>query len=95
MQDILERLAGEADTLRGFYQRRKVKAKPTLGGFALGVYFAVTVRVESVIAGVREVRTCQTCKVASKQRTEYGRRQTIACSNMASVLDSQIAARYL
>ena len=66
MQDILERLAGEAATLRGFYQRRKVKAEPTLGGFALGVYFAVTVTMECVIAGVREVRTCQTCKVASK-----------------------------
>jgi hypothetical protein len=28
LQDILERLAGEAATLRGFYQRRKVKAEP-------------------------------------------------------------------
>jgi len=40
--------------------------------------------MECVKAGVREERTCQTCKVASKQRTEYGRRQPIACSNMAS-----------
>jgi hypothetical protein len=95
LQDILERLAGEAGTLCGFYQRRKVKAEPTLGGFALGVYFAVTVTMECAMAGVREVRTCQTCKVASKQRTEYGRRQTIACSNMADVLDSQIATRPL
>ena len=45
------------------------------------MYFAVTVTMECAIAGVRKVRTCQTCKVASKQRTEYGRRQTIACSN--------------
>jgi len=29
LQDILEGLAGEAATLRGFYQRRKVKAEPT------------------------------------------------------------------
>jgi len=51
LQVILERLAGEAGTLRGYYQRRKVKAEPNLGGFALGVYFSVTVASASSATG--------------------------------------------